>query len=149
MSEGENSVSGRLILHHRCLAWLSYIHLCEFGTLPAHLYDPTNSNPSRIVSLEHFLFPWSSSEDVHTPPERLIKLFKGKPPPTSYHILHPLQQVVWDDDDGMYVCVYSLQMRYRGVWTRVFLLLNGRLHVCLCTSTCSICSEFLEGKHTR
>ncbi|XP_053538287.1 zinc finger C3H1 domain-containing protein isoform X2 [Ictalurus punctatus] len=76
ISEGERVVSGRLTLRHRCLAWLCYIHLCEFGTLPAHLYDPANSNPSRIVSLEHFLFPWSSSEDVHTPPERLISLFQ-------------------------------------------------------------------------
>ncbi|KAF5892701.1 zinc finger C3H1 domain-containing protein, partial [Clarias magur] len=76
LPEGEGSVSGRLTLRHRCLAWLSYIHLCEFGTLPARLYDPANSNPSRIVSLEHFLFPWSSSEDVHTSPERLITLFQ-------------------------------------------------------------------------
>ncbi|XP_060740866.1 zinc finger C3H1 domain-containing protein [Tachysurus vachellii] len=76
MSEGEHVVSSRLSLPHRCVAWLCYIHLCEFGTLPAHLYDPANSNPSRIVSLEHFLFPWKSSEDVHTHPERLITLFQ-------------------------------------------------------------------------
>ncbi|MCJ8734512.1 hypothetical protein PDJAM_G00236510 [Pangasius djambal] len=76
MSEGESAVSGRLTLRHRCLAWLCHIHLCEFGTLPEHLYDPANSNPSRIVSLEHFLFPWNSSEDVRTPPERLITQFQ-------------------------------------------------------------------------
>ncbi|MCI4380410.1 hypothetical protein PGIGA_G00239920 [Pangasianodon gigas] len=76
VSEGESAVSGRLTLRHRCLAWLCYIHLCEFRTLPAHLYDPANSNPSRIVSLEHFLFPWNSSEDVRTPPERLITQFQ-------------------------------------------------------------------------
>ncbi|XP_058253115.1 zinc finger C3H1 domain-containing protein isoform X1 [Hemibagrus wyckioides] len=74
MSEGV--VSSRLTLPHRCVAWLCYIHLCEFGTLPAHLFDPANSNPSRIVSLEHFLFPWKLSEDVHTPPERLVTLFQ-------------------------------------------------------------------------
>ncbi|XP_060784522.1 zinc finger C3H1 domain-containing protein [Neoarius graeffei] len=76
VSDGKGAMSGRLTLRHRCLAWLSYIHLCEFGTLPAHLYDPANSNLSRIVSLEHFLFPWKSSEDVHTPPECLITLFQ-------------------------------------------------------------------------
>lgn len=76
----EGVVSSRLTLPHRCVAWLCYIHLCEFGTLPAHLFDPANSNPSRIVSLEHFLFPWKSREDVHTPPERLVTLFQGEPP---------------------------------------------------------------------
>ncbi|KAF7707780.1 zinc finger C3H1 domain-containing protein isoform X2 [Silurus meridionalis] len=76
MIEGECRVSGHLTLSHLCLAWLSYIHLCEFGMLPAHLYDPANSNPSHIVSLETFLFPWRTSEDIKTPPERLITLFQ-------------------------------------------------------------------------
>lgn len=107
ISEGERVVSGRLTLRHRCLAWLCYIHLCEFGTLPAHLYDPANSNPSRIVSLEHFLFPWSSSEDVHTPPERLISLFQGETPPSGLLLApHPVSDTEGDVcDDGVCVCV--------------------------------------------
>ncbi|XP_026883389.2 zinc finger C3H1 domain-containing protein, partial [Electrophorus electricus] len=75
MADGERSVSACLTLAHRCVAWLCYIHLCEFGVLPSHLYDPTNSNPSRIVSLEPFLLPWSSTHQLDTPPDRLLSLF--------------------------------------------------------------------------
>ncbi|XP_072519449.1 zinc finger C3H1 domain-containing protein isoform X2 [Salminus brasiliensis] len=76
MSEGEGSVSGGLTLAHRSLAWLCYIHLCEFGTLPSRLFDPANSNPSRIVSLEPFLLPWRSERDLSTPPDHLVSLFQ-------------------------------------------------------------------------
>ncbi|XP_036423872.1 zinc finger C3H1 domain-containing protein isoform X1 [Colossoma macropomum] len=76
LSEGEGNVSGGLTLSHVSLAWLCYIHLCEFGALPSHLFDPANSNPSRIVSLEHFLLPWSSKQDLNTHPDHLVSLFQ-------------------------------------------------------------------------
>lgn len=46
----------------------------------------------------------------------------------------------------MMVCVS--QMHYRGVWMRAWLRLSQRLRVCLCTSTCFICTKSWEGKHT-
>ncbi|KAI4891814.1 hypothetical protein NFI96_028339 [Prochilodus magdalenae] len=76
LSEGKDSVPGGLTLSHRSLAWLCYIHLCEFGALPSRLFDPANSNPSRIVSLEHFLLPWNSEHDLNTPPDHLVSLFQ-------------------------------------------------------------------------
>ncbi|XP_066505017.1 zinc finger C3H1 domain-containing protein isoform X2 [Hoplias malabaricus] len=75
VSVEDRSVSGALTLSHRSVAWLCYIHLCEFGFLPSCLYDPTSSNPSRIVSLEPFLLPWSSENPPNTPPDHLIGLF--------------------------------------------------------------------------
>ncbi|XP_062856293.1 zinc finger C3H1 domain-containing protein [Trichomycterus rosablanca] len=76
VSEGERGVLGHLTLTHRSLAWLCYIHLCEFKKLPSELSDPANSNPSRMVRVESFLLPWSTSENLHTPSDRLISLFQ-------------------------------------------------------------------------
>lgn len=78
LSEGAGSVCGALVLSHYSLAWLCFIHLCEFGTLPARLFDPLNSSPARVVSLEPFLLPWRSRSDLHTPPECLVTLFQGQ-----------------------------------------------------------------------
>lgn len=61
----------------RCLAWLSYIHLIEFGELPLKFYDPANSNPSKIMKKEPFLLPWKKAEDVKTNPDMLIAVFEG------------------------------------------------------------------------
>lgn len=72
------SVAGHLEVAHRALAWLSYIHLKEFGRLPSALYDPTESGPSRLVSAESFLLPWRSAADIKMPEEELSCLFTGK-----------------------------------------------------------------------
>ncbi|XP_051917067.1 zinc finger C3H1 domain-containing protein-like isoform X2 [Hippocampus zosterae] len=69
------SVAGHLEVAHRALAWLSYIHLKEFGRLPSALYDPTESGPSRLVSAESFPLPWRSAADIKMPQEQLIGLF--------------------------------------------------------------------------
>ncbi|KAG9272105.1 zinc finger C3H1 domain-containing protein isoform X1 [Astyanax mexicanus] len=76
LSDGADSVSGALTLSHRCLAWLCYIHLCEFGMLPSQLFDPANSNPSRIANLKPFVLPWSSKHDLNTSPDHLVSLFQ-------------------------------------------------------------------------
>lgn len=61
----------------RALLWLSYIHLTEFDRLPACLYDPAESGPSRVVSRELFLLPWRTPRDISTPADILIALFQG------------------------------------------------------------------------
>ncbi|KAM9816489.1 zinc finger C3H1 domain-containing protein-like isoform X4 [Syngnathus typhle] len=68
-------VAGSLVAPHRALAWLAYIHLKEFGRLPATLYDPSESGPTRLVSAEGFLLPWRSTADITTPHEQLVGLF--------------------------------------------------------------------------
>lgn len=62
----------------RCLAWLAYIHLIEFNSLPSKLYDPSNDNPSRIVNTEPFVMPWQGVQDVKTNPDLLLAVFEGK-----------------------------------------------------------------------
>lgn len=76
-SANDRSVSEHLTASDRALLWLSYIHLTEFDRLPAALYDPAESNPSRLVSRESFLLPWRSRQDLSTPPDILIALFQG------------------------------------------------------------------------
>ncbi|KAJ8002748.1 hypothetical protein DPEC_G00162170 [Dallia pectoralis] len=80
LQDALKSVSGRCIADHltvsdRCLAWLSLIHLMEFDRLPASLYDPANSNPSRVVSTKAFVLPWRSPLDVRTDADALIAVF--------------------------------------------------------------------------
>ncbi|KAH0501954.1 Zinc finger C3H1 domain-containing protein [Microtus ochrogaster] len=60
----------------RCLAWLAYIHLIEFNSLPSKLYDPSNDNPSRIVNTEPFVMPWQGVQDVKTNPDLLLAVFE-------------------------------------------------------------------------
>ena len=62
----------------RCLAWLAYIHLIEFNSLPSKFYDPSNANPSRIVNTEPFVMPWQTVQDVKTNPDMLLAVFEGK-----------------------------------------------------------------------
>ncbi|XP_058622933.1 zinc finger C3H1 domain-containing protein isoform X2 [Onychostoma macrolepis] len=71
----KSSVVDHLTVEHRCLLWLSYIHLTEFRRLPSSLYDPANSNPSRMVCTEPFLIPWRAARDLHTPADSIISLF--------------------------------------------------------------------------
>uniref|UniRef100_W5NHC0 Zinc finger C3H1-type containing n=1 Tax=Lepisosteus oculatus TaxID=7918 RepID=W5NHC0_LEPOC len=72
----EKSIAEHLTRSDRCLAWLAYIHLAEFNSLPSSLYDPANSNLSRIVSREFFFIPWQSPKDVKTDPDMLLALFE-------------------------------------------------------------------------
>ncbi|RXM94947.1 Zinc finger C3H1 domain-containing protein [Acipenser ruthenus] len=75
-TDGERSLAEHLILSDRCLAWLAYIHLIEFNSLPGRLYDPAHANPARIVNKEPFLIPWQSLQDVKTDPDMLFALFE-------------------------------------------------------------------------
>ncbi|KAG9490291.1 hypothetical protein GDO78_005923 [Eleutherodactylus coqui] len=73
----EKSIADHLTPKDRCLAWLSYIHLMEFSSLPANFYDPTVANPSRIVNKEPFLIPWLNPQSVTTDPVMLLALFEA------------------------------------------------------------------------
>ncbi|XP_075713071.1 zinc finger C3H1 domain-containing protein isoform X2 [Rhinoderma darwinii] len=73
----EKSIADHLTPKDRCLAWLSYIHLMEFSSLPANFYDPTVANPSRIVNKDPFLIPWLNSQSVTTDPAMLLALFEA------------------------------------------------------------------------
>ncbi|KAE8615612.1 hypothetical protein XENTR_v10008567 [Xenopus tropicalis] len=73
----KKSIADHLTLQDRCLAWLSYIHLMEFSSLPAKFYEPTHTNPSRIVNKEPFLIPWLNSQSVTTDPAMLLAVFEA------------------------------------------------------------------------
>nr|XP_013802467.1 PREDICTED: zinc finger C3H1 domain-containing protein [Apteryx mantelli mantelli] len=75
-SANEKIVSERLTVSDRCLAWLAYIHLIEFGILPVKFYDPANASPSRIMNKEPFLIPWQTIQDVKTDPDMLLAMFE-------------------------------------------------------------------------
>ncbi|CAB1414938.1 unnamed protein product [Pleuronectes platessa] len=75
-SADERSIAEHLTPTDRALVWLSYIHLTEFDRLPAGLWDPAESGPSRLVSRESFLLPWRSPQDISTPLDVLIALFQ-------------------------------------------------------------------------
>ncbi|XP_048356158.1 zinc finger C3H1 domain-containing protein isoform X1 [Sphaerodactylus townsendi] len=75
-SENDKVVVQHLTISDRCLAWLSYIHLIEFGDLPVKFYDPANSSPSKIMKKEPFLIPWKKAEDVKTNPDTLLAVFE-------------------------------------------------------------------------
>ncbi|XP_071623031.1 zinc finger C3H1 domain-containing protein isoform X2 [Heliangelus exortis] len=75
-SANEKIISECLTVSDRCLAWLAYIHLTEFGFLPVKFYDPANVSPSRIVSKEPFLIPWQTVQDMKTDPEMLLAMFE-------------------------------------------------------------------------
>ncbi|XP_043943155.1 zinc finger C3H1 domain-containing protein [Protopterus annectens] len=75
-NDGKRSTAEYLTKSDCCLAWLCYIHLIEFQSLPGKCFDPINSNPSRIVSKEPFIIPWQVPEDVKTDPDILLALFE-------------------------------------------------------------------------
>ncbi|XP_033018945.1 zinc finger C3H1 domain-containing protein isoform X1 [Lacerta agilis] len=75
-SESEPVLVQHLTISDRCLAWLSYIHLIEFGDLPIKFYDPANSNPSKIMKKEPFLIPWKTIGDVKADPDTLLAVFE-------------------------------------------------------------------------
>uniref|UniRef100_A0A8C5U543 Zinc finger C3H1-type containing n=1 Tax=Malurus cyaneus samueli TaxID=2593467 RepID=A0A8C5U543_9PASS len=72
----EKIIAEHLTASDRCLAWLAYIHLIEFGVLPVKFYDPANVSPSRIVQKEPFLIPWQTVQDVKTDPDTLLAMFE-------------------------------------------------------------------------
>ncbi|XP_075602900.1 zinc finger C3H1 domain-containing protein isoform X2 [Balearica regulorum gibbericeps] len=72
----EKVISEHLTVSDRCLAWLAYIHLTEFGILPVKFYDPANVSPSRIMNKEPFLIPWQTVQDVKTDPDMLLAMFE-------------------------------------------------------------------------
>ncbi|XP_070577980.1 zinc finger C3H1 domain-containing protein-like [Ptychodera flava] len=73
---GDSSCLGHLLApNDRCLAWLSFIYLTQFHTLPPSLYDPMNSNPAKIVSKEPFILPWTEDSDLK--PEVLLGHFQN------------------------------------------------------------------------
>ncbi|XP_060633438.2 zinc finger C3H1 domain-containing protein isoform X1 [Anolis sagrei] len=75
-SESGKAVVQYLTIDNRCLAWLSYIHLIEFGELPIKFYDPANSNSSKIMKKEPFFIPWKTKEDVKANPDTLLAVFE-------------------------------------------------------------------------
>ncbi|XP_062913789.1 zinc finger C3H1 domain-containing protein [Mobula hypostoma] len=75
-SDGNKSVAEYLNADECCLAWLAYIHLIEFNSLPSKFFDPAVANSSKLVMKEPFLIPWQSSEDIKTHPDTLLALFE-------------------------------------------------------------------------
>ncbi|XP_051886701.1 zinc finger C3H1 domain-containing protein-like isoform X2 [Pristis pectinata] len=75
-SDGNKSVAEYLNADECCLAWLAYIHLIEFNSLPSKFFDPAVANPSKLVTKEPFLIPWQSSKDIKTHPDTLLALFE-------------------------------------------------------------------------
>ncbi|XP_039721956.1 zinc finger C3H1 domain-containing protein isoform X2 [Pteropus medius] len=75
-SANDGIVAEYLKTSDRCLAWLAYVHLIEFNSLPSKFYDPSNANPSRIVNTEPFIMPWQTVQDVKTNPDMLLAVFE-------------------------------------------------------------------------
>ncbi|GCB70448.1 hypothetical protein scyTo_0008580 [Scyliorhinus torazame] len=75
-SDGNKSVAGYLNTNDCCLAWLAYIHLIEFNSLPCQFFDPAVAIPSKLVMKEPFIIPWRSSKDIKTHPNTLLALFE-------------------------------------------------------------------------
>uniref|UniRef100_UPI00398EBB42 zinc finger C3H1 domain-containing protein-like isoform X2 n=1 Tax=Pristiophorus japonicus TaxID=55135 RepID=UPI00398EBB42 len=75
-SDGNKSVAEYLNANDCCLAWLAYIHLIEFNSLPCQFFDPAVANPSKLVMKEPFLIPWQTSKDIKTHPDTLLALFE-------------------------------------------------------------------------
>lgn len=76
-STQDHSVADHLTAGDRALLWLSYIHLTEFDRLPSSLYDPAEFGPARLTSRESFILPWRTAQDISTPSDILVALFKG------------------------------------------------------------------------
>ncbi|CAN9498667.1 unnamed protein product [Ophioblennius macclurei] len=75
-SHRQVGVAARLDPSDRAVLWLSYIHLLEFRRLPSDLFDPAESGPSRLLRRRSFLLPWRTPEDVRTPLDTLLALFR-------------------------------------------------------------------------
>ncbi|XP_067906526.1 zinc finger C3H1 domain-containing protein isoform X2 [Heterodontus francisci] len=75
-SDGNKSMAQYLNANDCCLAWLAYIHLIEFNSLPCQFFDPAVVVPSKLVMKEPFLIPWRTSKDIKTHPDTLLALFE-------------------------------------------------------------------------
>uniref|UniRef100_A0A4W3JYY4 Zinc finger C3H1-type containing n=1 Tax=Callorhinchus milii TaxID=7868 RepID=A0A4W3JYY4_CALMI len=75
-SDGNRSVAEYLTANDCCLAWLAYIHLIEFNSLPNRFFNPATAIPSKMVNKEEFLVPWQTSKDIKTHPDTLLALFE-------------------------------------------------------------------------
>ncbi|XP_078273463.1 zinc finger C3H1 domain-containing protein isoform X2 [Rhinoraja longicauda] len=75
-SDGNKSMAEHLNGNECCLAWLAYIHLIEFNSLPSKFFDPAIANSSKLVTKEPFLIPWQTSKDIKTHPDTLLALFE-------------------------------------------------------------------------
>ncbi|XP_069760161.1 zinc finger C3H1 domain-containing protein-like isoform X2 [Narcine bancroftii] len=75
-SDGNKSVAEHLNANECCLAWLAYIHLIEFSSLPSKFFDPAVAYSSKLVTKEPFLIPWQTSKDIKTHPDTLLALFE-------------------------------------------------------------------------
>ncbi|XP_014826514.1 PREDICTED: zinc finger C3H1 domain-containing protein isoform X3 [Poecilia mexicana] len=124
-SAQDHSMAEFLMAGDRALLWLCYIHLTEFDQLPASLYDPAESGPGRLVCTKSFQLPWRTQEDISTPHDILIALFKDAINQCSeesmtdaertlacmplYTNLILLYKVLQRFDDGVDLCVSLLE----------------------------------------
>ncbi|XP_015253564.1 PREDICTED: zinc finger C3H1 domain-containing protein isoform X1 [Cyprinodon variegatus] len=124
-STKDHSVAEFLTASHRALLWLSYIHLTEFDQLPSSLYDPAQSGPGRLVCTKSFQLPWRTQQDISTPPDILVALFKDAVSQCSeesvpdsertlacmplYSNLILLYKVLQRYDEGVALCVSLLE----------------------------------------
>ncbi|KAM4734728.1 zinc finger C3H1 domain-containing protein isoform 2-T2 [Anableps anableps] len=124
-SAQDHSIAEFLTASDRALLWLSYIHLTEFDHLPASLYDPAESGPGWLVCTKSFQVPWRTQQDISTPPDILVALFKDaihqcseESVPNSertlaclplYTNLILLYKVLQRYDDGVGLCVSLLE----------------------------------------
>ncbi|XP_054865363.1 zinc finger C3H1 domain-containing protein isoform X5 [Amphiprion ocellaris] len=120
-SAQDRSVADLLLPADRVLLWLSFIHLTEFDRLPANLFDPAESGPSRLVSRDAFLLPWRTETDVSTPPDILVALFQDAIRQCSHESdllaclpLHSnlilLHKLLHRYDEGVSLCESLLQL---------------------------------------
>ncbi|KAM4553251.1 zinc finger C3H1 domain-containing protein [Fundulus diaphanus] len=124
-SARDQSVAEFLTAGDRALLWLSYIHLTEFDQLPSSLYDPAESGPGRLVCTKSFQLPWRTQQDISTPPDILVALFKDaislcseESPPDGERVLACmplytnlilLYKVLQRYDEGVALCVSLLE----------------------------------------
>ncbi|XP_076323950.1 zinc finger C3H1 domain-containing protein-like isoform X2 [Tachypleus tridentatus] len=59
-----------------CLAWMCYIHLIEFHSLPSFLFPIDQDAPGRLGCKDPFLIPWHHHSPLQTSYNSLLKLFK-------------------------------------------------------------------------
>ena len=71
-------LTSHLVPNDHCLLWIAYIHVFEFHRVPLQWYEPSCGKPSRMVSKEHFVFPWQPSKGSRAPYEKLLTLFHGE-----------------------------------------------------------------------
>lgn len=93
------SVGDHLVSTDRCLAWLCYIHVLEFASLPSTLFNPASSGLGKLVCKDLFILPWKNGQPIRLPVGTLLKLFmealsnsvkKGQPAKVNVQVCLPL-----------------------------------------------------------